>query len=121
MGRDRPFSAVRMRRVSRPDRGTTARRLLVVGIAGVELLLAGLVVLGMASGTHQQSDKGDAPLFAVVLVQGVGVVALALLGTGVRSCVLTWRGRPSRALRWFLVAGAVWLVWAFCRVGEYAS
>lgn len=101
-----------------------ARRLLVVGIAGIELLLAALVVLGMASGTHQHFEKGDTPLFAVILVQVVGVAALVLLAAGLRACAFTWRGgrrEPGLTLGWFLVAGVVWLVWAFIRVGEYAS
>jgi hypothetical protein len=97
------------------------RRTLALGTASVELLLAAMTVLGMATGTRQQFDKGVAPRSVVILVQVLGALTLVLLAVGVRMCVQEWQGPRSRFIRWFLIAAAGWLVWAFVRVGEYAS
>ena len=98
------------------------RRALVAIAALVDLMLAALVVLGMATGTHQQFDKGVAPLAAVVSVQVLGAACLGLLAIGLRLCVAAWRDERTHHVRWWSLAIAVcWLVWAFVRVGEYAS
>jgi hypothetical protein len=98
-----------------------ARRGLAVVVAAFEAFLAAIVVLGMATGTDRQFDKGVAPLLAVVLVQSLGVVCLIVLGGGFRACAVTWRLRQASLLRWFGMAVVLWVVWAFFRVAEYSS
>ena len=45
------------------------------------VLLAGLVVLGMATGTQRQFDKGEAYLWAVILVQVLWAISLLTIWT----------------------------------------
>src|SRR5437588_1099476 len=61
--------------------------------------LAGLVILGMATGTDQQTDKGFTPLWQVILVQVVGVVSLIALGGLIGACAGRWNGRRAQTLR----------------------
>jgi hypothetical protein len=98
-----------------------ARRALAVVVAASEAFLAALVVLGMATRTDRQFDKGVAPLVAVILVQSLGVVCLIILGGGVRACALTWRLRRTPLFGWFGAAVILWVLWAFFRVVEYSS
>jgi hypothetical protein len=85
------------------------------------VLLAGLVVLGMATGTNRQFDKGEAPLPGVILVQVLGAISLLTLGGLARACVSVWQGHRPRILRWTILAIPIWLFWALLRIGEYAS
>jgi hypothetical protein len=85
------------------------------------VLLAGLVVLGMATGTHRQFDKGEAYLSGVILVQVLGVISLLTLGGVARACIGVWQGHRPRILRWTVLAIPIWLFWALLRIGEYAS
>ena len=91
-----------------------------VALMLVVVLLAALVVLGMATGTHRQFDKGVAPLSVVILIQVVGVVSLLCLGGVARACLGVGQGRH-RILKWTLLAIPIWLFWAFLRILEYSS
>jgi hypothetical protein len=98
------------------------RRTLASIVALIDLMLAVLVVLGMASGAHQQAYGVVTQGRAVLIVQALGVVTLLLLAFGLRLCVVAWRGQRIRfGGLWAVAIAAVWLLWAFCRVGEYAS
>jgi hypothetical protein len=85
------------------------------------VLLAGLVVLGMATGTQRQFDKGEAYLWVVISVQVMGVISLLTLAGVARACIGVWQGHQGRLLRWTVLAIPIWLLWAFLRIGEYAS
>jgi hypothetical protein len=97
------------------------RRALVVILVLLELVLAALTVLGMATGTDQQFDKGFTPLGFVILVQSLGAFVLLVLAAGLRACVMTWRARYAPLVMWFFVGTLAWLVWAFFRLSEYSS
>jgi hypothetical protein len=75
----------------------------------------------MATGTHRQFDKGEAYLWAVILVQVLGAISLLTLGGLVRACIGLWQGQRPRILRCTVLAIPVWLFWALLRIGEYAS
>lgn len=100
--------------------GTTARVGAAVLIV-LAVILAGLVVLGMATGTHRQFEKGEADLWVVIAVQVLGVISLLTLVGVVRACIGVWQGHRHRILRWTALAIPIWLVWALLRIGEYAS
>jgi hypothetical protein len=85
------------------------------------VLLAGLVVLGMATGIHRQFDKGETPLWVVISVQVLGVISLITLGGVVQGCISVWQGHRRRILEWTLLVIPIWLVWAFLRIVEYSS
>jgi hypothetical protein len=85
------------------------------------VLLAGLVVLGMATGTHRQFDKGETPLSIVISVQVLGVISLLTLGGVARACIGVWQGHRPRILGLIVLAISIWLFWAVLRIGEYAS
>jgi len=97
------------------------RRFFVADCALAELALAAIVVLGMVTGIRREFEKGVAPLGAVIAVQGLGALTLALLSVGLRQCSSAWQGRPARCTRWLLVGTLSWVVWAFFRVVEYSS
>lgn len=83
--------------------------------------LAGLVVLGMATGTHLQFDKGQAYLWVVISVQAFGVISLLTLGGLARACIGVWKRHSPPVLCWTALAISIWAVWAFLRICEYAS
>jgi hypothetical protein len=101
--------------------GATLRRAGAVALMLAAALLSALVVLGMATGTGRQFDKGVVPLPAVILVQVLGAVSLLTVGGVVRGATGVWKGRRTHVVRWTALAVPIWLFWALLRVGEYAS
>lgn len=97
------------------------RHAFALGIAACEAALAAVVLAGMVTGRRRQFEKGVAPLFAVVAVQVLGAVALIVLALGIRACLSRRNEDYPRALVWFACGLALCAVWAFVRVGEYAS
>ena len=57
----------------------------------------------------------------VISVQVLGVISLLTLGGLARACIGVWQGHQRRILSWTAVAIPIWLLWAFLRIGEYAS
>ena len=92
---------------------------LAAAAAVIEALLGTLVVLGMATGLHRAFAKGQASPFVVVLVQVLGVLALTVIGRGLYTCAR--RRRLGPVTGWLAYSAAIWMLWAFVRVGEYAS
>lgn len=99
------------------------RRPFVVTLAAaatvIQIVLVALVLLGMVTGLHQGSARGDASPFAVVLVQALGVLALTVLGRGLYTCARRRRLVPVAG--WLGYSAAIWMLWAIVRVGEYSG
>lgn len=100
------------------SRFTRAASALLIVIAAV---LAAFVILGMATGTHREFAKGEAPLQGVILVQVVGAISLITLGAVVWFCAEVRKGHRRPLVRSTSTAVAIWLFWALLRIGEYAS
>lgn len=92
---------------------------LSVAAAVIEVVLGALVAVGMATGLHRDFAKGQAPLFVVLLVQVLGLLALTVIGRGLYTCAR--RRRVAPVAGWLAYSAAIWMLWAFVRVGEYAS
>ncbi len=78
----------------------------------------------MGNGTHREFDRGVASSWVIGLQLVLGTAFLVLAGLGAVRMFAVWRGHPragGRLVRWSLLALAVWLLWAFVRVGQYAS
>jgi hypothetical protein len=88
-----------------------------------ELLLAGVTVTGMISGSTRQFSGGTSAFSQVIWQEVVGAVCLILIALGLSCIVEVWCGRgPSRAS--VLLSFAVlpcWLVWAGLWLAERAS
>jgi hypothetical protein len=104
--------------------GQGARRLTVVVLGVLLALLAALVVLGMATGYELEFDKGTVPRGFVLFQLGLGVLVLALTAFRFVDLRALWRGRERAGRRvagWMIVVLVAWSLWAFVRIGQYAS
>jgi hypothetical protein len=80
-------------------------------------LLGALVVLGIVTGIDRDFEKGRVELAPYLGNFVVGFAVLVLLGA---AGLTMSRRRPGGGL--LLTAGVLlWLVWAYLRIGEYAS
>ncbi len=100
------------------------RKLAVILLVLLTGMLAAATVLGMATGTHRQFDRGTANGRVIAAQLGLGAVFLVAGVLGLRLLAELWRGEEAAGwsvARWSVAAACLWVVWAFLRIDQYSS
>jgi hypothetical protein len=100
------------------------RRIAVVTLSVLTALLVALTVLFMATGYRRQFDRGVADAGTVTMQLVLGASFLITAAFGASRLAMLWQGHANataRVARWAGFAIVLWLVWAYLRIGQYAS